>query len=260
MKPIMKFKTRSMGPPICMILMCVSLIGYSQVPLIKCPNPSYPCSSSSLIENSAKIGLGTSTPSAKFHVYSDISSGIPLKIETVRTLNGVANFYGSLESYVEKNGQMYGLYQTNASGLDILNYFKSDLKVGRVKIWNDYGTSTSGIALDSTTFDFSLSAGTGPVVHPLSINIHGIRVTSKAVMDEFQLLTEPGQNKVLVSDSAGNGYWEFPEDLSSEDDDWYFNKDRNLYANAQMVGVGVTNPLQRFHCNAVCWCLIRPAS
>ena len=231
-----------------MICLCMPGIGYAQS-LLKTGGTSN--AYESVTGSTPKIGIGITNPSSKLHVYHDISNGTGFKIETFEQKGGVIYPYGSLESFVSKNGQMYGLYQSNATGKEILNYLKSDLQIGNVKIWTEDGSRTSGIALDSnlSSFDFSLAAGSGPAVHPLLVDIHGITVNSKVTTSEFQLLSNPGLNYVLLSDAEGNASWADPGQFNLSDDDWFFNDAGDLFTTAPKVGICTRSPRAKLEVN-----------
>ena len=130
----------------------------------------------------------------------------------------------------------------------MLNYFQDPLKVGYLSILN--GTNYNAIIrLDQrvTSLDFVLDPcepSCDPVT-PLTVNGSGIIVRNKLVTDEFQLLTNPGLNKILVSDNLGNGIWRDP--LTLYDRTWIRNISDGLYANCTgNVGVGTQTPIAKF--------------
>jgi len=215
-----------------------------------------PSSLSTVHENgtgsTAKIGIGIITNEAKFHVYNDNANGAAFKIQAITSNNGFTSSYGSLESFVVKDGQMYGLYQSSVLGNNVLNYFQNSLKIGKVTHYSD-GLGNSGLELDRAeqTFTFSLNPNSGPTKFPLIISGNGIRVTSKVTTDEIQLLTGSGSGKVLVSDESGNGIW--TDDPKFNDDDWLVSSTipQLLYSNPKFpnVGVGTSIPIAKFQVN-----------
>ena len=130
-----------------------------------------PSSLSTVHENgtgsTAKIGIGIITNEAKFHVYNDNANGAAFKIQAITSNNGFTSSYGSLESFVVKDGQMYGLYQSSVLGNNVLNYFQNSLKIGKVTHYSD-GLGNSGLELDRAeqTFTFSLNPNSGPTKFP----------------------------------------------------------------------------------------------
>ena len=72
----------------------------------------------------------------------------------------------------------------------------------------------------------------------MSLNGASVIVNGKVKTNAFQMETDAGAGKVLLSDQHGNGIW---SDISSiyNDEDWYFNDRFELYANPRCHKVGI---------------------
>ena|GEM_PF-1109775 len=148
------------------------------------------------------------------------------------------------------NGVVYPIHQSSTIN-NVLNYFQDPLKVGYLKIKNG-DNNNSIIQLDQhiNALDFILDPcvpSCDPIT-PLTINGTGIIVRGKIITKGFQLLTDPGISKILVSDNDGNGTW---QDVSSlYDRSWIRTLSDDLYANCtNNVGVGTQTPMAKFQVN-----------
>jgi hypothetical protein len=149
----------------------------------------------------------------------------------------------SVQHLLQLGSQNYGIYQTSAVNSNLLNYFQDPVKIGSIAIIG----SSSGpvIATDPyiTSLTFRMNPNSGPVTNPLIIYGNGIRVQSNLVTDNFQMLTNPGTNKILASDAAGNGSWIDPSTFMNNY--WLLNKFNNLYT-FKNVGVQTQFPSDLF--------------
>ena len=126
-----------------------------------------------------------------------------------------------------------------------MNYFQDPVIIGEMKVSSDgYGNQLFGTDLNIGQIKFSMTPVSGPSTIPLTINIHGIRVNSKTVTDEFQLLTGAGANKILTSDASGNGIW---TDISKIVPDAFWQPDGagGIYTDYTRVGIGTNTPSQK---------------
>ena len=81
-------------------------------------------------------------------------------------------------------------------------------------------------------------------VYPTAVTVRGNLITNY-----FQLLSHAGYNKILVSDSAGNGNWTDPSILSNN---YWSNNFQDVHLNYplyQKLGIGTSNPIDRFQVN-----------
>lgn len=167
----------------------------------------------------AKIGIGLINPTAKFQIKTNLIDNIPFKVEAKITKYGIVSDFGTVEYFSTSDDIIYGIYQTTTSGNEALNYFQSPTRFNSIKISADQ--YHAGMNMDCGVEDFVFSmreSPSGPLKYPLRIISNGIRVYEKTTTNEFQLLTDPGEGKVLVCDESGNGSW---TDASSfHDDDW----------------------------------------
>jgi len=201
----------------------------------------YPGTSTSYYDNGGNLGIGTTAASARLHIKKSSINSEPLfKTECINNLNLL---YGSVQNCVSVNNQNYGIYQTSDTTSGLKNYFQDPLTIGNVTISSN-GSNATAIATERYVNDLSfiMNPNTGPTTYPLSINASGIRVRSNLVTDKFQLLTDPGTNKILVSDSAGNASWKNPLAYSILTDYWEKNKNGDIYTDYPHVGIGTTNP------------------
>ncbi len=219
-----------------------------------------PTESTVLFEKDLKVGCGLNDPAAMFHVKSNITLQQGLKIDGYApgAIGGTLNLVGTIENWSIINGITYGIYQTGSPYFQILNYLQSPLKVGKATLYTDPDLN-SGISLDQyeQTFTFSISPNSGSSKRPLIISGNGINVTGKTQTDEFQLLTNPGEGRILLSDAIGNGLWTDVSNLSYHDDDWLprvasgdAGELMNLYMNDKkytFVGIGTEYPKSKLH-------------
>ncbi len=200
-------------------------------------------------------GIGVSTPSAFLHIRKPSFSNQPLYITEVYG----TGYQSSIKHFLTIGSQNYGIYQDHSgSGTSLLNYFQDPVKIGKITIGDDGGNSV--IAMDPyvSTLSFIMQPSSGPTTFPLVINTNGITVKSNLITDHFKLLENPGENKVLVSDTVGNGNW---TDLSNwHDDDWLVTQVKNgddgkageinyLYSNSKYknIGIGTEYPKHELH-------------
>lgn len=196
-------------------------------------------------DNSGSLGIGTTNPLARLNIRS--TSGFPTQPLFMTDVYFNGDIIGSIKNCVKIGDYNYGIYQTSTNG--IINYFQDNLWIGNT-IWGNDGLGNSGVFMpeDITSFKFSMYPLSGTATNvPLMITPDGIRVSSKTVTEEFQLLTNPGKNRVLISDSVGNGTWVTPTNICVNDTDWFFNKEKNLYTNAPNVGIGTVSPQSHLH-------------
>ena len=192
------------------------------------------------------VGIGTSSPSGKLNVRSN-NSVTNTPIFEVNPISGLGVNQGSFKTFVSIGSQIYGIYQSSSIN-NVLNYLQDPLKVGHLKFY-DGDNSNSVIRLDQglNQIDFILDPcvpSCDPAT-PLTINGLGIIVRNKIVGHAFQLLTDPGINKILVSDDDGNGTWQDPSRIF--DKTWNRTLSDGLYANCtQNVGVGTIAPIAKF--------------
>jgi len=186
------------------------------------------------------LGVGTTSPTSRFHIRS--TTGFPEQPLLRLDVGTLGISLGSVQSCFTENGQNYGIYQTSSSGM--VNYFKDNVVISKSFIGDD-GEGNQQISLDRYVpfFKFAFNTTSGPTTFPLVINAQGIQVSSKLVTDEFQLLTNPGTNKVLLSDANGNGTW---TDLSNfVPDYWKPCGQHSIYTDYDRVGIGTNNPSEK---------------
>ncbi len=208
--------------------------------------------------NTLRIGLGTTSPTAKFHVKSDYLSQ-PSFIAEGTYLGTVR---GSIKSLYYKDDILYGIYQEGT--VTQYNYLQSNLGIGRLPE-SDYTLSVNGSARIND--GLYLGSVDNPLVLPyiksmsslwfyidyspkgspsniMTLSSENVTVNGNLKTDAFQMLSdEAGDGKVLVSDEDGNGIWSDPS-LVFDDEDWLYNFDGDLYANLRVskVGIGTTRP------------------
>jgi hypothetical protein len=188
-------------------------------------------------------------PSATFQIKGDINASHPLfQVDGISGSN-----LGSIKLWKFDGTTYYGIYESSIAGLPGRNYFQDPVI---------FGLPTSSMFIDATTpnetrftsstyanqFKFMLDPGTPSTNNlPLTISSNGIVVHDTTVTDEFRLTTNPGLNKVLVSDNSGYGTWQ--NILVSDNTKWLFNKDSDIYSNPSRhhVGIGFQNSSQRIY-------------
>jgi hypothetical protein len=187
-------------------------------------------------------------PFGKFQIAAPISftgSQAPLfRIKAYHSpWQGNYQFRGSVQACQDTLDKFYGIIQFGP--IDGSNYFQNDVRIGRALIYSgSYGPGL-GIHLEATTeeFDITYQVGTGPLYTPVSITRDGMRVRSLLQTDYFQLFTDPGLGKVLVSDQFGNGNWIDPSNVN--DHKWVINRDNDMYAypepGREHIGIGFTS-------------------
>ena len=199
--------------------------------------------------NSSNLGIGTTSPSAMLHIRSTNFATQPLfQIDIV---NGYSNI-ASVKSLYTDGTTNFGICQTSTSG-GLINYFQDPVRINNMTLYKGTGNRKSQISTDPyvNQFDFIMTPcdpSCDPVT-PLTVNSTGIIVRSHLVTGYFQLLTNPGVNKILVSDSAGNGNWTDPSMLSNN---FWSNNFQDVHLNFplyQKVGIGTSNPIDRFQVN-----------
>jgi len=208
--------------------------------------------------NTLKIGLGTTSPVAKFHVKSDYISQPAFFAEG--TSSGVVR--GSVRNLYYTGNRLYGIFQY---GIDTLfNYFQNNLGIGQLPesgiALSVHGKVmiTEGLILRSTGIFYPMpvinsqnalsfnieSSEKGSISNIMYLRSESVTIRGKLKTDAFQMVSdEAGDGKVLVSDENGNGNWGDPSKIF-DDGDWLYNFDGDLYANTTVskVGIGTTKP------------------
>ena len=192
------------------------------------------------------VGINNITPSAFFHIYEPLPS-VDALFQTEATQGG--STLGFIKHWFTSSSVKYGFYESSLTGSEVQNYFQDPVIFGNMTI--------SGTLINHTSFLTGYGNGfinfiMGPAVAndtviPLSIRRTGIRVRTNMVTDSLQLLTNPGLNKVLVSDANGRGDW---TDASTfGDNKWLINKDSDIYANPlrHHVGIGFQNSNEKIY-------------
>jgi hypothetical protein len=187
-------------------------------------------------------------PSATFQIKGDINASHPLfQVDGISGSN-----VGSIKLWSFDGTTNYGIYESSSTGLQVWNYFQDPVR---------FGTASSSMTLDCLTahqasftssslnyqFKFVMGPATPISTTPLTIDQSGIVVHDTTVTDEFRLTTNPGLNKVLVSDNSGNGTWQ--NILVSDNTKWLWNKDSDIYSNPirHHVGIGFKNSNQNIY-------------
>lgn len=235
---------------IFLVLFSASNMLWSQS-LVKSSAPVPPYYSSSFSESNGNlllgngnllIGNGFTTPYtnySKLHVKSTTNFTTHPLVNTEVWNLGYQR--ASIQNLVQIGMSYYGIYQISTN-TNLINYFQDPVKMGNVTIGN-YNTSASkiytGPYIDSLKFIMDPLNPTGDPVFPLTIYPSGIRVRTNLVTDNFQLLTNPGVNKILASDASGNGNWVNPSNFL---DDYWQELNGNIYTNYPRVGIGTNRP------------------
>jgi len=146
---------------------------------------------------------------------------------------------GSIKLWNNDGSTKYGIWQSSQTGISVLNYFQDPVKFGNMTISGTRANYTSFITgYGNGLINFIMGPTVaGDTIIPLSIRRNGIRVRTNIITDSFQLLTNPGLGKVLVSDADGNANWTDGSNFS--DNKWLYNKDSDIYANPLRKHVGI---------------------
>jgi len=216
-----------------------------------------PNSQNVLFYNSSRVGLwpGSSAtlPNAVFHIKSIESFGTPLFLSQVykaSLLDAQVSILG-----VDANGYSYGIYQSESIENPLVNYFQSDVIIGKGRISSGRGVNVQSFSFYPTTtqFQFTFDKDVVSEHSSLIVDINGIDVRGKTITETFKMQTESGFGKILASDEEGNGTWQ--EATQFHDDDWIpiaeheDGSPMNLYLGPryQKVGLGTTEPMQMLH-------------
>ncbi|GEM_PF-762672 len=230
--------------------------------------------------NTSKLGLGLTTPIAKFHIQKEINEELiqgGLKVDLVQYRFQQLVTIGSFASCNRINDKYFGIYQNGAPEWENHLYNRVDIGFLDPQNQTNYMLTVNGqidlkeslhfsrnnqhihrIAIDNQSSDedfvFTFLNPYMGLSEPLILDPM-VGVISHGVLqaDRFRLLDGAGGEKVLVSDPEGYGIW---TDASSvHDDDWlssYQHGDgppKNLYRgpNYMNVGIGTDNPLNMLH-------------
>jgi hypothetical protein len=184
----------------------------------------------------------------------------------VEIKNGFGKSLGSIQQMVTLNNQNYGILQTASSvassnGTSLANYLQNRLCIGTdiftemLGIQGDIGLLKSD-GNDTIHFNIHNVAGSVPTIAfrfhdtqitgtPLTIN-NSMVTTQFLQTRSFQITTNPGLNKILVSDAEGIASWADP---SGWIPDYWQQINGNVYLNSKYnnVGIGTNNPAQALH-------------
>ncbi len=192
-----------------------------------------------------KVGVGTTNPSAKLNVCSN--NGITTTpVFEVNPVTGLGLSQGSIKHFVTIGTQTYGIHQTSTIS-NVLNYFQDPVKTGYIQLQKgNSNNAVIGIQPGVNQLNFTMDCNPScDGFTPLTMTFEGVRVQPKLTTDYFQLLTNPGANKILVSDNLGNGTWTDP--LTMYDRTWIRNSSDGLFANCTgNVGIGTQTPIAQF--------------
>lgn len=199
----------------------------------------------------AKIGIGTTSPTAKLHIYSSPATQTVLKVDATTT--GVSpTAIGSLETWSLKNGIYYGFYQSQAGTTIPKNYLKNNLGIDVVNPLNKLdvngvigctGTAATGMKINNSNQPFviryftdnyqpdmgdTLMGGEGldlpsdtATLSPLTITVNGVKVedilecTYLVNTPAVKISSNPHTGSVFMcNDQEGNGGWSDPATFS----------------------------------------------
>ncbi|TRZ53013.1 hypothetical protein D4R99_01635 [bacterium] len=170
---------------------------------------------------------------------SNALSGIPLFEVISNSFSGTA----SIKHWFTIGTQVYGIYQTSTNGLGVRNYFQDPVKVGYIEMRKGpNNNAVIGTDQGVNSFDFVMepcTPGCDPIT-PLSLSNLGVRVRPKLITESFQLLTNPGADKILTSDAYGNGIWTVPSSLGLSL--WADNGIGGIWTSFSKVGIGTRGP------------------
>ena len=205
---------------------------------------------SSLFEDaSGRIGLGTTLPSSKFEINTDVSFQQPaLKI---------SSYHCGL--YINLNTAGYGIIQDGPDG-NGKNYFKYSIGIGtstpayRLDVKGNTAiedkfvirevNESKGVEINSRLtdwdhhLDFTLSVGNSDAL-PFQIYRTGVNVDGLITTRQFCLKDNAADGKVLVSNENGVGRWTDPDVFT---DDYWMPNGKDIYTLAPHVGIGTSTP------------------
>jgi len=233
------------------ILLIISLLLTAQS--IKAQNLlRYPNTQTSYWDNNGNLGIGTATASARLHLYS--GNGFPasplLKTEVIFGLG-----WASIQHCISIGTTNYGIYQTSSNSSGVKNYFQDPVKTGYIQLMKgNNNNAVIGIQPGVNQLDFKMDCEQScDGFTPLTMTSAGVRIQPKLTTDYFQLSTNPGADKILVSDADGNGSWTDPTTLRSNF--WLPSSPglgtQNMYSNTlyQNVGIGTQTPIDKLQIN-----------
>lgn len=188
--------------------------------------------------STGNIGLGTTSPLSRFQIDHQGYLGM--------TTASIRHFY----IYQNTN---YALFQTSDPGTNFINYFKDPVTIGNLtlqKIDNNTSEIHTGANVTHLNFIMNPCDPSCDPVNPLTVYSDGIIVRRNLLTTTFQMSTNPGVGKVLMSDAQGNASWQNPSALAN--DYWLLEgHNQNIYSNPTFnnVGIGTQYPIDRFQVN-----------